>query len=125
MTSTPSALPPPPRAVSRTGPRRFSILKALNDALRTPCAVMRPNTEPNGRFPPSCPSMYEPEGPFDSSKMSDSAQYENTLKGGVPSVDRSASSFTALRMNPAFHWLSMLTTTSLVPPPWPAYDEFH
>src|SRR6266496_1087116 len=89
-----------------------------------PCAVISPKTEPNGRLPPSCPRMYEPEGPVDSSKTSDRAQYENTV-GGDPLELASDSSFAAFRMNPTFQWLSMLTTASLAPPPWPEYAELH
>jgi hypothetical protein len=69
--------------------------------------------------------MYEPEGPLDSSKTSDRTQYENRFKGGVLAKLWSDSSFAAFRMNPTLRWSSMLATTSVAPPPWPAYDEFH
>ena len=61
--------------------------------------------------------MYEPDGPPDSSKMSDSTQYENTSSGGVSPWFLSESNLTPLRMKPAFQWLSMLKFASPGLPP--------
>ena len=44
---------------------------------------------------------------------------------GAPIHSSLESSLTLFKMNGAFAWLSMLTTPSFVPPPWPEYDEFH
>src|SRR5215471_21346362 len=96
----------------------------LKAALRTPWNVIRPNTLPNGRFPP-WPRMYDPEGPLDSSKMSDTTQYEKTSSGGVLPWFLSENSLTPLRMKAAFTWLSMLSFASPGLPPWPEYAEFH
>ena len=79
---------------------------------------MRPKTPPNGSVPPLL-RMYEPEGPLDSSNTSDNTQYEKISPGGVSPEFLSVSSLIDFRMKPAFQWLSMLTRSSPVPPPWP------
>src|ERR1039457_4550635 len=83
---------------------------------------MRPNTEPNGRVPPVC-MMYESASLPCSPNTSDTTQYENTSSTGVSLLFLSESNLTLLRMNGALAWLSMLTSPSVVPPPWPEYDD--
>src|SRR4051812_35569060 len=89
-----------------------------------PWKVMRPNTAPNGTLLPCC-WMYIPVSLPDSPKTSVITQYENTETGGVSLLFWSESILTALMMNGAFAWLSMLSLASPGLPPWPQYDEFH